>query len=714
MKAMPLGNLSRVGLLMRIALTVVAGFFAVGAADAQVDTSEWQCEFCPFASGYEAEIDAGAAYVSDDALRFGNGSGYDESGSYLGLGGEGHYLTDGYQLNWIAEDLGLDSRIVAIDGGRQGRFGFTLAYSELPYRRFGSTSTVYLSNSRDALSLPANWNGATQTSGFTALATSLRAIDIASDRKHFDFGGHYLLSSNIRLSADYRRIERDGIDIVSGSNYTQASLLPRLLDFETDLIDVGLGYSSGPLNLSIGWFGSFFRNKAISLTWDNAFNPTPQTEQRQLAVEPDNDFQQLTLSGNYRFDAMHTVLSFSASMGRGTQDDAMLPYTINPNISTGARPRDSLGGEVDTANYALTLTSNPLPKARIKVAYRFDDRDNQTARSQWSRVITDTYPSGETEFNTPYSFDRTRLSVNGDYSLFQRLRVSAGYDRTELNRDFQEVAEQTEDSGWGRIRWRPTDWLDINTKGGSSKRDIDRYDTSIAISAGQNPLLRKYNLAYRYRQFAETRISLNVPEKPVSIGVSALFADDSYSQSTLGLTDSDTTHYSVDLDWVISDQASIYVFGASEDIDANQSGSELSTTPGWFVTHKDEFRTVGGGIVLRRLTETTDLSLDYLHTDGQTAISLLRVGSSRSQFPDLESSQDSLRLKVTYRQSDRLDIDLRLRYESFETKDWALAGVGPDTIPTILSLGAAPYDYDVWVVGVSARYRFGEHAGSAP
>ena len=31
------------------------------SAMAQVDTSEWKCEYCPFPDGYEADVEAGAA-----------------------------------------------------------------------------------------------------------------------------------------------------------------------------------------------------------------------------------------------------------------------------------------------------------------------------------------------------------------------------------------------------------------------------------------------------------------------------------------------------------------------------------------------------------------------------------------------------------------------------------------------------------------------------
>ena len=86
----------------------------------------------------------------------------------------------------------------------------------------------------------------------------------------------------------------------------------------------------------------------------------------------------------------------------------------------------------------------------------------------------------------------------------------------------------------------------------------------------------------------------------------------------------------------------------------------------------------------------------------------MRKNGADNLFPDLESELESLRVKVSYQKSDRLDINLSLRYESFQTKDWAIEGVEPDTIRTVLTFGADPYDYSVWVFGVSFRYLIGE------
>ena len=676
------------------------------AALAQVDTSEWTCQYCPFPKEYEAEYDVGAYYVSDDAARFGNATGFDEKGAKLKLDGEGRYRSGDYQLDWRLRDLALDSRSASIAGGNQGRFGFYLEYDEIPYRLFDSTRTVFSQGSNRELSLPENWVTDSQTSGFTELQSSLRSQHIESDRNILGVGGEFIAGGGLSFHADYRNIAREGVDIVSRASFVQASLLPRFFDFDTDLVDLGIRYSNGPLNLSAAWFGSYFTNSANSLRWDNPFTAFPGAEQGTTAVEPDNEFQQISVSGTYRMGLLDSILAFTAATGQAEQNAVLLPYTSNELIDANALPVSALDGQVDTSNYSLTLTSRPFDKARIRIGYRYDERDNRTPQSVWSRVVVDSFPSGDSETNTPYSFERSKLSATGSYRAFSWLQVSGGYERTELDRDYQEVAEQTEDEGWVKLGMQLAGWLNVSAKGGTALREIDRYDTDLAITLGQNPLLRKYYLAHRYREFAEFSASISPAEKPVSIGVSALWADDSYSRSQLGLTGSETLHVAADINYVISEKTSVYLTGGYEDIEATQLGSSTGSTATWAALHDDRFDHYGAGIRIRGLSDKTDVTLDFLHTDGQTLINM-QEGQLTSPFPDLESTLDSFRLKLTHRRSERMSMDLALRYESFESDDWALAGVEPDTIATVLTLGAKPYDYDVWVVGLGIRYLVG-------
>jgi MtrB/PioB family decaheme-associated outer membrane protein len=690
--------------LLARCLGVTSVAIASAALAQQPDTSSWVCEYCPFADGYRADYEAGTSYVTGDAAHFGDAGGYNEQGAYLNLDGSGSYASENYQAQWLAEDLGLDSRYLSVSGGNQGSYGYRIAYRELPRHRFDTTQTIFQQASPDSLSLPPGWVRSPVTGGFSALGASLVDRDISSERRVLELGGRYLPSDRFRVSASYRRQERDGLRIAGGSYFTQSSLLPAPFDHATDEAELGLRYSGGQGYLKLAYLGSFFQNENLALRWETPFTSAVGAETGAQAQSPDNSFQQISLAGNYRVHRYDTVFGLNLARGRLEQDDSLLPYTSNPLLTTSPLPRQRLDGRVDTSNVALTMSTRPFDKARIRLAYRLDDRDNRTSVDAWARVITDTFNSGDVETNVPYSFRKTRFNALGSYQLRRNVRVSAGFDRIEYDRDFQEVAEQTETGGWGMLRWKPNDYLDIRAKGGATEREIDRYDETVAVSLGQNPLLRKYHLAYRYRRFGELTLAAALPEKPVSLTVTAMYADDEYTQSRLGITDGDDLRVAGDLSFALTDNRYLYLHGGYENIESDQLGSEQFATADWSARNTDRFYSAGGGLILRQIAGSFDVTLDYTRAMGSTEISLNTLAAGLGWFPDLESTMDSVRLRLVWHRSEQLAVNLGLRYEGFEAEDWALEGVAPDTVPVVLTTGAKPYDYDVVLVGIGFTY----------
>ncbi len=684
-------------------LLVTLGVLLPGMTLAQVDTSEWVCEACPFEDGYRSNVEVGATYVSDDAARYGNATGYDEKGAYANVDGDGSYAKDAYRLNWYLEDLGLSSRVFEMDGGVQGKFGFNIGYREMPYRLFDTTQTIF--SGLDYLSLPSAWVTSGSTSGFTELATSLYPQNIGSDRTILDLGANWTPVDKFDVYADFRRQNNEGIKISGGAGFTQASLLPQWFDYETDQIDAGVRYSTNRASIGVAYYGSFFTNKNQSLTWETPFTASAGMDILRKSTAPSNDFQQFALAGSFRASVWDTVIAFSVASGRGEQNEALLPYTINPNIVTAALPMTSLNAEVDTSNYALTVTSRPLPKGRVRMAYRYDERDNQTSQAGWNRVIVDGFVTNDNEQNTPYSFERTQLGISGDYVIWKDIQLSGGFDRRELNRDYQEVAEQTTDEAWGQVRWRPLDWLDFRIKGGESEREIDRYDETVAVSLGQNPLMRKYHLAYRYRAYGELIAAISPSESRWSLSATALYAEDTYNQSRLGMKESDESRATLDLSFSMTDDLSAFVLFGWEEITALQLGSEQFSNSDWSADHEDNFDHLGFGFRWQQPDSNFDLQLAYNRAEGNSAILMDSMSGGLSQMPDLESTLDSVRIDASYRWTDRLQGVLDLRYESFTMQDWAM--VAPDAIPAVLTLGEVPYDYDLWAIGLGVKYSFG-------
>lgn len=689
-----------------LASAVSTLLLAPAAAFAQVDTSEWKCEYCPFEDGHRADYEVGAAYANEDAFRFGNGTGIDEKGAYADVGGEGRYLRNGTEVTWFAEDLGLKSRVLELGVGKPGKFGIDLGYRELPYRGFGDTLTPFSKNG-DTLNLPAGWVPAATTGAMTGLPSALMPHAIEKDRQVLEFGANYLPSSRFRLYADYQRQQREGTNIMAGSFFTQSAYLPRPVDDYTDRFDAGIRYANGSFNVTLAYYGSFYTNDAGSLTWDNPFTGFAGTDQGRLATEPDNEFQQFSLSGAFRAQTWNTVLAFSLASGSGEQTADLLPYTINPVLPALPTPVSSIDGKVDTSNYGLTLTAQPHRRASVRVSYRYDERDNKTPVSLWSRVITDSLASGAAEANVPYSFERGRFNLSGNFRLFDTVTISGGYDRTDLDRDFQEVASQTEDNGWGKLRWRPTANLEATFKGGASKREVDDYDTDVGLVLGQNPLMRKYNLADRDREYAEVGLSASLSETPLSVGMTYLWAEDDFTNSQLGLIEASENRFTVDFNWAVGESSSIYVTAGSEVIESVQLGSETFTGPVWEASHDDNFTHYGGGFRVAGMSEKLDLTFDYTRSEGETEILFSGQAVATEPLPDLESTMDSLRLGLVYNVSDRMAVNVNARWERFDMEDWGLEGVAPDTISSVLTMGASPYDYDVWVFGVGFTYRVG-------
>jgi hypothetical protein len=184
----------------------------------------------------------------------------------------------------------------------------------------------HLSPGAGVLALPSDWVTAGTTEGFTALNSSLAPVNIETDRQILEIGSKYLPTRKVKLYADYSRQQRDGVNVMAGARFTQSAFLPRPVDDYTDQVNAGMRFAVGPVNPGLAYFGSFYRNKNNSLTWDNPYTADPGGEQGRLALEPDNDFQQFSLSGVYRTARLNTVVAFSTAFGRGEQNTHFGPY----------------------------------------------------------------------------------------------------------------------------------------------------------------------------------------------------------------------------------------------------------------------------------------------------------------------------------------------------------------------------------------------------
>jgi len=672
------------------------------------DTSKWKCESCPFTKGHQASYDVGGSYVSEDSGRFGNATGYDEAGGYADVNGSGRYDSDGHRVQWELTDLGLDSRSVEVEGGKPGTYKYQLDYSELPYRRYDTTQTVFQQSTDELLVLPPGWVPAGTTGGFSALDANLADRDIESDRQTIGVGGEYYASKHLMLQADFQRAEREGWGIAGSSFYTSSALLAAPIDEYTDSANLMATYSREKWSTSLAWTGSFYQDQNLQLQWDNPYSGGGQGARAQA---PDNKAQTVTLAGAYHFSPQ-TTLSLTAALGELRQEDVLLPYTINPGIPLTALPRERLDGKIETTHLDVAFTSRLLSFLRIKGAYRYDDRDNRTPVEQWTRTITDLFDSGDAESNRPYSFTRSKLELSAAarfdfWDWLKAFEFEGGYDLTEADRTLQEDSSETEESGWGRVRWRPSQETELWLRAGASRRDPDAYDPGIALANGQNPLMRKFNHAYRYRQFSQLNARMGFPDTPITIGAEIFYASDDYTESSIGLRKFDDRRFAADFTWAITDATSVYLQGGYEDLESASNNSEAFGVADWNSQHRDQFQTLDAGLRFGDSAHKFDANVSVRYAKGTGEIGVDSSFSGAGPYPDLKTDLKGGELDVGYKLTSKLDLRFRVRYEDYSSSDWALQGVEPATIPTVLTLGADPDDYSVVLTTLSFRYSFG-------
>ena len=163
--------------------------------------------------------------------------------------------------------------------------------------------------------------------------------------------------------------------------------------------------------------------------------------------------------------------------------------------------------------------------------------------------------------------------------------------------------------------------------------------------------------------------------------------------------------WGVNASYVLTRNASLYGSVYGEAYDSDVAGNGSLEPPDWFADSDDWFYTTSVGIRFPELTRRIGASVEYSYSTSDGEIDTA-MNDDRSSFPDLETDRHRAELNVDYRHSSALTYRFSWWYEDYDSEDWALEGVEPDTVGTLLSLGVDPVRYDTHVFYVGVRYTF--------
>jgi MtrB/PioB family decaheme-associated outer membrane protein len=695
------------------ALTVLSAQVAAAvAADSPasgqppVDTSQWQCNFCQFEEGLSGTLDLGAGYVSDDSFKFGEYTGLHEQGGFLvGNASVRSRGEDSAYWNIDASDLGLDSRSVSAEGGKQGTYKLLFNYKELPHFISDSALTPFVGAGGNSLTLPAGWVTAPTTDTMTSLAGSLHEADLETQRKRLGVGVSLTPAPAWEYALNFRHETKEGTQRIAGAFFFNSAQLVQPVDYVTDQLDASASYAGRKLQAKFAYYASTFKNNHNALTWQNPFTPplfAPDATTGQLALPPDNQFHQILASAGYQFSDRTSAMA-DIALGRMTQDESFLAATLNPSLSQSL-PRNSLDGRVDTTNANLKIVSAVTDRLRLNATYTYNDRDNKTPQAAYTWVTTDSFASPLPRTNLPYSFTQDTIKLSADYRATAHLKTSVGFNHDRRERTYQETDETRENTFWGKVIARTRDNLNLTLKLAHADRDQSDYVAVAGIDPPENPLLIKYNMADRTRDSVGLRLDAAAAET-VNVGLGLDVSKDKYPDSQLGLISGDGFNLSGDVSAMLTKLTSLHFFLNHEKIQSKQVGSATFSTADWFAENNDTINVIGIGVKHMVMENKFDIGADYTTSRSKGRITV-DTGVPTATFPDLVTQLDSLKLYATYRLKDNISLQGAYWYETYDTENWMLNGVTPSTIPNVLTFGEQSPSYHVNVISLSVRYKF--------
>ncbi|MGM0658841.1 MAG: MtrB/PioB family decaheme-associated outer membrane protein [Pseudomonadota bacterium] len=669
----------------------------------QPDLSRWQCRNCPLVEGWTGSVLFGGGYISDDFIEFGNYRGLEDQGGFVELDADLIYRgSDANYVDIYGERLGLDSRTLRIEGGKQGSYRLSLGWDEINYLREDDALTPFVGAGTSTQTLPDDWILAGNTGEMTALNRNLRSVNIGSDRDILTLGIEFGGESPWRYRANLERTNRDGNSIRGASFIFRAAELAAPTNYETTKLDAGIAYVKDRWQLEASYNLSHFDNDNQALFWENPFTGIFGAQLGELAEPPDNQFHQVMLSGSWT-QPRYLTLAGQVAIGRMEQDESFLQPTVNPNLANPGLPRTSFDGEVDTRIVNFRATSNLTRDLRARVQLRYDERDNNSSRDPFTQVITDTFVTGEV-VNEPFSYDRLSAEATLDYRLSSFLDLSASVESEEMDRTLQEVEQTTTDSYTFQARSNPFDRLSLRAEYKNEDRDND-LDPAL-LGPGVNPDLRRFHFAEKERDAYRIAADYALLEN-VFAGLFVEIADEDYKDVDIGLSDARSESYGLDLSANFSQYVSAHAFVSFEQLEADIFGADNIDGARWQGSQDDEFRTVGFGFRFDQLPGKwvkASLDLSYASADGD--IEIVKRGVDMPEFPRLKTQRFTLEASLERQLRENLGLRFNYLVGKLTEDDFFRDNVQPDTVPTLLSLGELTPDGTAHVISAMLRYRF--------
>jgi MtrB/PioB family decaheme-associated outer membrane protein len=611
-----------------------------------------------------------------------------------------------------ADNAGYRDQRYAGDFERIGRVKASFEWNQIPLNLSRDAQSLYTHTGNGVLSIDDSIQQALQ-SGTTTIANvftqQLRPFDLRSQRDIATANVVYSYNRDIDLKFSVKNAKRLGNQVFSFAFGSSPGLNPSIemgvpLDDRTTDVRGAIEFANARGNLSVGYNTSWFENSIPAVRFDNPLRATDAVggatgiasgpSAGQASWWPSSTGLSINTVGAYNLPHRTRAMA-SLSVGRWSQDEALLPPTINTAIEADPLSRSSVGGRADIVAFSAGLTSRPTRDVWLNARYRLYDYNNKTPHFVVERpVIGDWALTNSAVENEPTSFTRSNLDLEGSYSPHRYLSLGAGYAREDQDRTFR-IFENTAENTF-RVSADSTgnQYVTLRTKYEVSKRTGSGFQPHLLEEVGEQPGMRHYDLADRDRHRYLTTASVT-PTSFLNISASAGGGRDDYEESGFGLLDSDNRSWALGFDMTPRESITVGATYSNEKYQTVQR-SRTANPPtatdqtffdvrrDWTLDADDDVRTISAYAELTRLLPRTDLRLGYDFSDGDTTYvynlapnQTLFTTTPLRQLQPIRNEHKSTRFDLQHFIRPNVALGIGYNFEDYKVEDFAL---GSNTI----------------------------------
>lgn len=593
----------------------------------------------------ESSVSLGLGYLTEDAARFGQYSGMPDLGLYA-IADINLVRREDESGRWLllnGRNLGLDNRSLRFEHGVQGSWKYFLEYDQTPRFSQYDVRTGVQGLGHDTLDV-------------FGPASRARDVRFKTSREAFSAGGQYVLAPGWSVQVKAKQDTKEGrrlFGVYPGN--LNVAFLGEPIDHTMQQLDVVLAYAGKDLQLSAGYYGSFFENGNSSIRLTDIANPS------RIALPPDNHAHQFYLTGGYSFTPT-TRANFKLARSFAYQQDAFVVRADPGN-------RD-LDGKVETTLAQIGLSARPLSALTIVADWRHENRDDQTtARRYFSTTESRTF-SG---VNETRDFEVNTGKLEARYMLPAGFKVTAGLDYDEKKRDVYAARlvttrKRTEETAY-RVELSRS--LSATLNGSlafiQSERSGSHLVKETATGAAATYFAVPYHLADRDREKVRARLDW-APTETLTFQLTADAFDDDFKDGGYGVDKGRGTFWSLDGAYAFSADWSTHAWASREY--ARQVNAARSSAD-WQANLKSLTEAFGVGLrgaVGEKWKLGGDLS--YSHNLSGYGLSGSPVTAG---IADVKYTVTALELFAEY----ALKKDVTLRFDAvhnqWSTNDWAWA-----------------------------------------